>query len=114
MNIDKLIPRPTSFETFKRSRCSYVPECSGCYVLTTFSKLVLYVGLATNLRTRMNQHLDDPEKTGETAFGRAVLFHWIEVDEVNLNRVERTWINIHCLEDGKNPVLNKIYSPVSV
>jgi hypothetical protein len=111
MNISELVPQPTSCESFHRSRSQYVPDVSGCYVLTTFSRVVLYLGLATNLRTRMNDHLDDPEKTAPTKCGRAVLFHWVLTDE--LNKVERTWMNIHVQHEGCYPVLNKIYSPVS-
>ncbi|MGD0908562.1 MAG: GIY-YIG nuclease family protein [Candidatus Acidiferrales bacterium] len=88
-----------------------MPETSGCYVLTTFEKLVLYVGLATNLRRRMNEHLDSPEKTRATEKGRSVLFHWLETPDIN--KVERTWLNIHVQHEGAYPPLNKIYSPVS-
>jgi hypothetical protein len=80
-------------------------------VLTTFEKLVLYVGLATNLRRRMNEHLDSPEKTRATEKGRSVLFHWLETPDIN--KVERTWLNIHVQHEGAYPPLNKIYSPVS-
>jgi hypothetical protein len=60
----------------------------------------------------MNQHLDCPEKTRETSKGRAVLFHWFETEE--LNKVERTWLNIHIQHEGTLPELNSIYSPTSV
>jgi len=70
------------------------------------------VGLATNLRKRMNDHLDASGKTSPTEKGRAVLFHWLETREINA--VERTWMNIHIQHEGMLPVLNKIYSPVSV
>jgi hypothetical protein len=73
---------------------------------------VLYVGLATNLRKRINDHLDCPEKTRETVKGRAVLFHWLETADIN--KVERTWMNIHIQHEGALPLLNKVYSPVSV
>lgn len=114
MNISELIPQPTRRESFQRSRCKFVPDRSGCYVLTTFTGVVLYVGLATNIRVRMSQHLDTPEKTNETPLGRAVLFHWIEVDQSEIEKVERTWLNIHAQHEGKWPLLNKVYSPVSV
>jgi hypothetical protein len=111
MNVGELVPQPQDVESFLRSRCGFVPETSGCYVLTTFSNVVLYVGLATSLRQRMNDHLDTPEKTQGTEKGRAILFHWLETADVN--RVERTWMNIHIQHEGKLPVLNKVYSPVS-
>jgi hypothetical protein len=111
MNIDALVPRPNHWESFKRNRERFVPETSGCYLLTTFSKAVLYVGLAVNLRKRLNEHLDDPRKTGETRLGRAVLFYWIESADINM--IERTWMNIHIQHEGSLPLLNKVYSPTS-
>jgi hypothetical protein len=109
MNINSLVPQPTHCEPFKRYRERFVPEKSGCYVLTTLAKTVLYVGLADNLRRRMNNHLDDPTKTGDTKFGRATFFYWIE--SADINKIERTWMNIHLQQEGELPVLNKIYSP---
>jgi hypothetical protein len=58
----------------------------------------------------MGQHLDDPHKTCETVFGRAVLFHWIKTED--LNKVERTWIQIHEQHEGVRPILNRTSSPV--
>jgi hypothetical protein len=109
MNISELVPQPTHCESFKRNRERFVPEESGCYVLTTFSRIVLYVGLADNLRRRMNDHLDDPVKTDETRLGRAVLFHWIVSPDTN--KIERTWMNTHAVHEGAYPILNKVYSP---
>jgi GIY-YIG catalytic domain len=112
MNVSELVPQPQGCESFLRSRCRFVPETSGCYALTTFSKVVLYVGLATSLRKRMNDHLDSPEKTHRTEKGRAILFHWLETTDINA--VERTWMNIHIQHEGALPLLNRVYSPVSV
>jgi hypothetical protein len=109
MNVDALVPEASHCEAFKRSRERFVSEKSGCYALTTFSKIVLYIGLADNLRRRMNDHLDSPIKTGETELGRAVLFHWIESPDTN--KIERTWMNIHIQHEGVLPLLNKMYSP---
>jgi hypothetical protein len=111
MTVTELFPQPVKCESFLRSRCAFVPETSGCYVLTTFLKEVLYVGLATNLRRRMNDHLDSPEKTNTTQKGRSVLFHWLETNDINV--VERTWMNIHIQHEGTLPLLNRVYSPVS-
>jgi hypothetical protein len=111
MNVEKLTPCPLSREAFHLSREKFVPERSGCYVLTTFAGVILYIGLAKALRRRMHEHLNSSEKTNTTAFGRAVLFYWLESDE--LQKVERTWLNIHLENEGFLPVLNKIYSPTS-
>lgn len=112
MNFDMLIPKPIYVETFRRNREHFVPEAPGCYVLTTFTGVVLYLGLARNLRRRMNEHLDSPVKIRTTALGRAVLFYWIESDETQ--KIERTWMNIHIQHEGRLPVLNSVYSPVSI
>ena len=68
--------------------------------------------LSTNLRRRINDHLDNEQKTSPTVNGRAVLFCWIESKDIN--KIERTWLNIHIQHEGAIPVLNKIYSPVSI
>jgi hypothetical protein len=60
----------------------------------------------------MGQHLDDNRKTDLTDLGRAFFFHWVERDD--MERVERTWMNIHIENEGKIPVLNGAYSPVSI
>ena len=111
MNIASLIPLPGRREPFRRDRERFVPVKAGCYALTTFGGVVLYVGLAVNLRRRMNDHLDTPEKVNLTKHGRAVWFHWLETDETS--KVERTWLNIHIQHEGEMPILNQIYSAVS-
>lgn len=109
MNIAELAPQPTRKEAFMRSRERFVPNSAGCYVLTTLDGFVLYVGLAENLRRRMGQHLDNPEKTGLTKHGRAVVFHWIESGDTR--KIERTWLNIHIQHEGTLPELNRVFSP---
>jgi hypothetical protein len=111
VNVTELVPTPPKVEPFRRDRERFVPEKSGCYVLTTFGRVVLYVGLAKNLRRRMNDHLDSEAKTAVTTHGRAVLFFWIASDEIE--KIERTWMNIHLQHEGRLPVLNSVYSPVS-
>jgi hypothetical protein len=109
MNISELVPQPSHRERFNRSRERFIPEEPGCYVLATFSDEVMYIGLAENLRRRVNNHLDNPAKVAETKLGRAVWFYWIISPETN--KIERTWMNIHNLFDGSLPLLNKLYSP---
>ncbi|WP_432422120.1 GIY-YIG nuclease family protein [Rhizobium leguminosarum] len=105
------MPRPSAKEPFRRASARYVPDRSGCYVLATFEEEVLYIGLATNLRRRLQQHLDNTQKTRATDLGRAVWFFWLETD--HLPQLERTWMNSFALQHGKLPALNSIYSPVS-
>jgi hypothetical protein len=111
MKVDQLVPRPVRCETFKRDRLRFIPEVPGCYALTTFGRAVLYIGLTNNLRSRIKAHLDNPAKTGETKRGRAVIVFWMESAEVN--KIERTWMNIHLQLEGALPILNSIYSPTS-
>lgn len=111
MNIGELIPSPTKREGFRRNRLRFIPECGGCYVLTSFDGNVLYVGLTKNLKRRMGQHLDNPEKLSATSNGRAVWFSWLECND--LSKVERTWMNIYSQHHGTLPILNKIYSALS-
>lgn len=112
MRLSILVPAPTQREPFRRSRERFVPASSGCYVLTTFDQTVLYIGLSNNLRRRMNEHLDNAEKTALTKQGRAAFFYWMESKDVN--KIERTWLNTHIQYEGVIPILNKVFSPVSV
>jgi hypothetical protein len=112
MTIDKLVPMPTKRETFRHSSLRFVPESAGCYVLTTFGNLVLYIGQAVNIRRRMNDHLDDPHKTELTSLGRAFFFYWLEYDDIG--KLERTWLNIHGEYEPTFPILNRVNSPVSI
>ena len=112
MNVRDLKPAPTNVEPFRRDCVKHVPAKSGCYVLTTALGHILYVGLATNLRGRFEQHLDNPEKTRPTPEGRALSFHWLETKI--LEGTERGWLNSHELVEGRIPVLNKVHSPVSL
>ena len=74
MNVSALIPAPSHVRGFEWNAVRHVPERSGCYVLATFLRVVLYVGRTKNLRARMRQHLDDDRKLGATERGRAVFF----------------------------------------
>jgi hypothetical protein len=109
MKVDKLNPATSQWEPFTLSKAKFVPNSAGCYALTNFEETVLYVGLATDLRRRFMQHLEKPEKTGVSAEGRATKFYWVET--IDINRVERTWLNIHVHNEGRFPILNKVYSP---
>jgi hypothetical protein len=59
----------------------------------------------------MSEHLDSTAKTGETQNGRATMFYWFETDD--LQKVERTWLNIYELDQGVPPILNRAKSPLS-
>lgn len=110
MNIIRLMPPPTGSDVFRRNRENFIPDRSGCYALTNFSKEVMYVGLTKNLRRRFNQHLESQLKTAITNLGKATFFWWIETEDVH--KIERTWMNAHIQHEGALPLLNKVYSPI--
>ncbi len=112
MKITSIEPRPDKRVLFKLSSYKTVPKASGCYVLTTFGDEVLYIGLALNLNTRFNQHLENHEKINVTAEGKAVWFYYFLYDSKNLQKLERTWLNQFVNFNGRLPILNKINSPV--
>lgn len=111
MNTADLVPPPGNAETFEPRRARFVPERAGCYALATFSRVVLYIGRTTNLRTRIKQHLADDEKVKPTRYGRVTVFLWIECDDIE--RIERTWTNLYILREGRLPVMSSIYPTVS-
>lgn len=111
MKVQRLLPPITDHDTFARHCLRFVPKVPGCYVLTTFSGDILYVGLSQDLRRRLGQHLEDPRKTSSCALGRAILMHWRKTSE--LEGTERAWLNQHEVEDGGLPPLNSVHSPIS-
>jgi hypothetical protein len=111
MNVDLLVPKVLAREPFRRDCYRFVPAKPGCYVLTTFGGDVLYIGLTKNLRRRLEEHLDNSQKTLATGVGRAVFFNWRETPD--LQKVERTWMNIHEIAEARLPILNSVFSPVS-
>lgn len=113
MKTDALVPPPDHRIEFSYQKAKFVPAKAGCYVLTNFFNDVLYVGLATNLNSRMQDHLDSKEKTQKTAKGVAYWFHYRIVENPNnLNSIERGWLNQYELQYGELPILNKLHSPL--
>jgi predicted GIY-YIG superfamily endonuclease len=110
MHVSQLNPAASLSEAFRGNCTKFVPETRGCYALCSSIGTILYIGLADNLRRRMAQHLENPEKTSETPAGRAVLFYWLEAR--NIEALEKAWMNEHIGAEGGLPVLNKIFSPV--
>ena len=111
MRVLELIPPPSDSESFHKNRLRFIPSYSACYALTNFDNTILYIGLASSLRRRVEQHLDTPEKRVLTPQGRAVKVHWFATLE--LAKVERTWINSHQITEGYLPCLNRINPPIS-
>ena len=111
MTIDALVPVPTNSDTFEPRSVRFVPEYAGCYVLATFSQVVLYIGRTINLQTRIKQHLADEDKVKMTPQGRATLFFWFECSDIE--RIERTWTNLYIQCEGRLPPMNSVYPSVS-
>jgi hypothetical protein len=111
VKVSELIPEPLKKECFRRNRERFLPNSSGCYVLTTFDGTILYIGLTVAIRRRMVQHLDTPQKVAPTPLGRAIWIYWLDTPDTN--KVERTWLNMHLLAEGSLPVLNSLYSPTA-
>jgi excinuclease UvrABC nuclease subunit len=113
MKTDVLVPPPDNRIEFSYQKVKFVPAKGGCYVLTNYFNDIVYIGLATNLNRRMQDHLDNKEKTQSTAKGIAYWFHYRLVDDPNrLNSIERGWLNQYELNYGDLPVLNKMHSPL--
>jgi excinuclease UvrABC nuclease subunit len=113
MNVKDLTPNTISRSRFDLSAFKQVPSEAGCYILSTFTGDILYIGLATNLNTRFLQHLNNPEKTSATIEGKAIWFYYLLFNANNLPQLERTWLNQFAAKHGKRPLLNKKDSPVS-
>lgn len=113
MTIEELDPKPTLRAQFKLAHFKSIPQENGCYVLTTFDNKILYIGLATDLRSRFQQHLENPEKTNPTPDGKAIWFYFKTFDSKNLPKLERTWLNQFTNIHGHLPILNKVNSPIS-
>lgn len=113
MKIEELIPTPKDKVYFKLTSFKLVPKLTGCYVLTTYENDILYIGLSDNLYARFQQHLDNTEKTNPTKEGKAIWFYYTVYDPINLQKLERTWLNHYVSFHGILPIINKLNSPIS-
>jgi hypothetical protein len=113
VKVEQLEPLPSAKFPFKYSAYQDIPKNAGCYTLVTFSNDILYIGLTINLYNRFMQHLDSPDKSGVTKYGKAVWFYFLGYDSNNLQKLERTWLNQYEAIHGIKPILNKISSPLA-
>jgi hypothetical protein len=113
MQVDDLKPQPQCTIRFLWSSLDYAPQAAGCYVLATFDKKVLYVGLASSdIRSRMRSHLQDPNKIASPGIGMPFWFFFIEAPSQSVNSIERGWLHECLLADGQWPVFNEADSPL--
>jgi hypothetical protein len=112
VKVEQLEPLPSAKFPFKYATYKAIPRVAGCYILTTFSNDILYIGLSTNLYNRFQQHLDS-DKVHITDDGKAVWFHFLEYDASSLQKLERTWLHQYEAIHGNKPIFNKVSSPLA-
>jgi predicted GIY-YIG superfamily endonuclease len=113
MKYSELIPKAETQSVFDILHIRQMPEMSGCYILTNFHGEIIYIGLAKNLRKRVLQHLENPEKNTITKSGKIYYIYYKVLDnELKINQLERGWLNEYELVHGGLPPLNKIHSPL--
>jgi len=114
MNVRKLRPRPVDRVVFSYGGLLGLKPGSGCYVLTSSAGKVRYIGQATDVRRRLEQHLADEEKGRAQRQGK-LTWAYVEKCEVEeLSEMETAWVRQHQLaEGGLLPPLNKIEPPSS-
>jgi excinuclease UvrABC nuclease subunit len=112
MKVSALVPGVTGKVRFSLADKKRVPDRAGCYALITADNDVLYVGQATSLCGRLDNHTDDVGKRELVSGMRAAFFAYVECSETEVSRVERGWMNQHLTLHGELPPLNKVYSPV--
>lgn len=113
MKVERLSPPAEHRTQFAWSHHATVPEQPGCYALVTHGGDVLYVGLATtSIRSRVESHLDTPEKRKGAEIGTPFWVHYVVRPAAEVGRIERGWMNTAILEDGDIPPLNRVYSPL--
>ncbi len=111
MIINDLNPRIEETEEFDYSKYKRIPQKPGCYVISNFEQVILYIGKTINLQNRFLQHLDSPEKTKLTILGKAYWFSYsLRNDEFGISKLERGWVNHFELHNGELPILNKIHA----
>ncbi len=112
MNISELSPLPNNKISFRLCEYSKIPKECGCYVLSSLEGEIFYIGLSNNIHRRFQEHLESSEKTSKTAFGKAIWFSYLLCDKLNLEKLERTWLNEYQAKHGKLPIWNKVQSPI--
>lgn len=113
MKVSCLIPMPEYQTQFAWPYNVTVPDQPGCYAIVAYSGEVLYVGLASSsIKNRMASHLDTPAKRKAAPHGIGYWFYYTVRNAIEVNAIERGWMNQAILADGDIPPLNRIYSPL--
>lgn len=112
MRVDALKPRPQERLSFDRGSVARMKPGSGCYVLASRSGRVLYIGKAVDVRRRLEQHLDDPAKKGDSRIGFTVAVWLDRCDVDDVAELESEWTRQHEMgASGRLPPMNSIRPP---
>lgn len=113
MKVFEINPQAQEKVVFTFTEYLLIPKLSGCYLLTSFDDTILYIGQTKNLFNRFQQHLNNPQKTQPINKAKVAWFYYKIVAELDINKIERTWMNEYQRQHGILPPLNKIHSPLS-
>lgn len=108
MKIGALKPAISNRAPFRLSESLRVPQKSGCYILASINDDVIYIGQSVNLSQRMQQHLDNPRMTAQTALGVASWFYFGLWPEREIADVERQLLLNFKATEGSLPPLNRM------
>ena len=112
VNAEALNPPPSNREPFRLTSVRFVPDSSGCYLLTNFKGEILYIGKTECLSRRLQNHLSSKDKLIETSKGSAIFFHWtgpVEFPEL----LENSWLSQYEAREGNLPPMNKVRASMS-
>lgn len=111
MLVSSLTPKPEGKVRFDLSCLNECPDKSGCYAIVTSDGTILYIGQAVNICRRMEDHRNDTKKCGETPHGKGFWFYYLLCPEIELDSLERGWVNEYRIKMGELPFFNKINPP---
>ena len=104
-NLDPELEHRVPFELRSNAK---VQTRSGYYVITNIYGDVLYIGITSDLRRRMDDHLRNSRMTQRTSLGLASWFCFRYLCDEDLHEIERHLLSRHKFSDGKLPPLNRV------
>ena len=108
MKTNDMSPSLINRAPFRLSESLRVPRKSGCYILASINDDVIYIGQSVNLCQRMQQHLDNPRMTAQTALGVASWFYFGLWPEREIADVETRLLFNFKATEGSLPPLNRM------
>jgi len=107
MLVSELTPKVEGKVLFDLSHLEKCPDESGCYVITASDDTILYIGQAVNICRRMESHRNDDKKRENTPYGKAFWFYYKLCPKIELDDLERGWLNDYLSNKGNLPFFNK-------